>query len=308
MDKKIKKLHRISANSRIDERGEVRYNNPVEISRKTGCVLLQKKLCAVDIDGTLVTDDKTLLPQTKADIHCYIREGGIFVLASGRPTRGILRYVEELDLKTAGGFVISYNGARIINTQTNEIVLQKNIDPACYPAVLAAAEELNLPLTAYKQDIAVTQKATDRYFLTETSINQLTVEYVPNLEEELTYPTPKFLITGEPETLGEAEIRLRERLSDLPVTVFRSEPFYLEITARGCDKGTSILELANLLHIKQSETMACGDGFNDVTMLSAVGLGVAMANAQLPAKSAANYVTASNNNNGVGKAIQKFAM
>ena len=75
---------------------------------------LQRKLCAVDIDGTLVTDEKILLPQTKADIHWFIQEGGIFVLASGRPTRGILRYIDELDLAAVGGFVISYNGARII--------------------------------------------------------------------------------------------------------------------------------------------------------------------------------------------------
>ena len=276
---------------------------------ENGVYLLQRKLCAVDIDGTLVTDEKILLPQTKADIHWFIREGGIFVLASGRPTRGILRYIDELDLAAVGGFVISYNGARIMDARTNNIILQKNIDPACYPIIFKAADALNLPLTAYKgQDIAVTQKATDSYFLTETSINRLQVERVPNLQAELTYPTPKFLITGEPEILSQAEIQLREMLSALSVTVFRSEPFYLEITARGCDKGAAILELAELLHIDKSETMACGDGFNDVTMLSAVGLGVAMENAQPAAKDAADCLTASNNENGVGKAIRKFAV
>lgn len=270
---------------------------------------LKRKLCAVDIDGTLVTDDKVLLPQTKADIHWFVRLGGIFVLASGRPTRGILRYTKELDLADLGGYVISYNGARVINAQTNKTVLEKNISPSCYPLIFEAAEQLHLPLTAYKeQDIAVTQKAVDRYFLTETSINRLTVERVPDLQKELTYPTPKFLITGEPDCLGEAEIRLRNMLCGLPVTVFRSEPFYLEITARGCDKGTAVLELANLLQIDREATMACGDGFNDVTMLSAVGLGVAMENAQLPAKNAADCITVSNNANGVGLALRKFAL
>lgn len=230
-------------------------------------------------------------------------------MASGRPTRGILRYVEELELRKTGGFMISYNGARVINAATNQIVLEKNIDPICYSAIFSAAEELHLPLTAYKkQDIAVTQKATDRYFLTETSINQLTVERVSDLQAELTYPTPKFLITGAPDVLCRAEIQLREMLSKLPVAVFRSEPFYLEITARGCDKGSAILELAKTLHIDKTETMACGDGFNDVTMLSAVGLGIAMENAQPPAQAAADCLTASNNENGVGQAIRKFAV
>lgn len=270
---------------------------------------MKRKLCAVDIDGTLVTDDKTLLPQTKADILAFAHAGGTFVLASGRPTRGILRYTEELNLKSLGGFVISYNGARVMNAKTNAVILEKNISPSCYPLIFEAAEQLRLPLTAYKrQDIAVTQKATDRYFLTETSINRLTVERVSDLRKELTYPTPKFLITGEPDYLGDAELRLRQKLQGLPVTVFRSEPFYLEITARGCDKGAAVLELAKYLHIEPEETMACGDGFNDVTMLSSVGLGVAMENAQLPAKQAANCVTVSNNDNGVGLALRKFAL
>ena len=128
------------------------------------------------------------------------------------------------------------------------------------------------------------------------------------MRAEFTYETPKFLITGEADFLSDAEIKLRNLLSDLPVDVFRSEPYFLEITARGCDKGTAILELASFLGINKSETMACGDGFNDVSMLSAVELGVAMANAQIPAKDAADYITDSNNANGVGKALRKFAI
>lgn len=256
-----------------------------------------------------MTDEKILLPQTKADIQRFIRNGGTFALASGRPTRGILRYVEELNLTEIGGYIISYNGARIIEAKTRKTVSQKNIDPACYAEIFRAAEQLNLPLTAYKgQDIAVTQKARDRYFLTETSINRLEILRVADLQRELTYPTPKFLITGEPEILGKAEVQLRECLSALPVSVFRSEPFYLEITAHGCDKGAAILELAEILKIDRSQTMACGDGFNDVTMLSAVGLGVAMKNAQPAAKEAADCITDSNNENGVGQAIRKFAL
>ena len=69
-----------------------------------------------------------------------------------------------------------------------------------------------------------------------------------------------------------------------------------------------MLELAEALGIKPEETMACGDGFNDVTMLRAAGLGVAMENAQIPAKEAAAYITESNLENGVGKALRKFAL
>ena len=271
-------------------------------------IVLKIKLAAVDIDGTLVTDKKELLSETKADIQAFVRNGGVFVLSTGRPTPGIRRYAAELDLASLGGYVISYNGARTFQAKTNTLLFQKNIPVQCYSRIFDAADKLDLALTGYKNDIAVTQKANDRYFQMETTINRLEIQRVPELRAEMTYETPKFLITGEPDFLGDAEGKLRGMLSDLPLSVFRSEPFFLEITAKGCDKGAAILELAKYLQIQQAETMACGDGFNDVTMLRAVGLGVAMANAQMPAKSAADYITASNAENGVGKALRKFAV
>ena len=269
---------------------------------------MKKRLAAVDIDGTLVTDKKELLPQTKADIQAFVRNGGVFVLATGRPTPGIRRYAEELDLKNLGGYVISYNGARTFDAKTNALLFQKNIPVDCYSRIFDAADTLRLSLTGYKNDVAVTQKANDRYFQMETTINHLEIRRVPDLRTEFTYETPKFLITGEADFLGDAEGKLRAMLSDLPLSVFRSEPFFLEITARGCDKGTAMLELAEALGIKREETMACGDGFNDVTMLRAAGLGVAMENAQIPAIEAAAYITDSNLENGVGKALRKFAL
>ncbi len=269
---------------------------------------MQKKLVAVDIDGTLVTDTKELLPQTKADIHRFIGNGGVFVLATGRPTPGIRRYAAELELARLGGYVISYNGARAFDMKSGKLLFQKNIPIDCYSRIFDAAEQLSLSLTGYKNDVAVTQKANDRYFVMETTINGLEIRRVPDLKTEFTYETPKFLITGEADFLSETEVKLRDLLSDLPLAVFRSEPFFLEITARDCDKGTAILELAEMLHLHQEETMACGDGFNDVTMLQSVSFGVAMQNAQLPAKSAAQYITESNNENGVGNAIRLFAV
>ena len=79
-------------------------------------------------------------------------------------------------------------------------------------------------------------------------------------------------------------------------------------TAEGTDKGNAMLRLGRLLGIKREEIMACGDGMNDVAMLKAVGLGVAMENAEPEVKEAADYITASNDEDGVAKAIEKFAL
>ena len=168
------------------------------------------------------------------------------------------------------------------------------------------ADGLGVPLTTYKDDIAITQKANDKYFELEVSINKLEVKRTNNLLEEIEYPVPKFLITGEPEVLEKAEKEMSERLKD--VTVFRSEPFFLEITPKNMDKGVALRELGKYLKLDKSEIMACGDGYNDVALVKSAGIGVAMKNAQRPVLEIADYITDSNENNGVGKAIEKFAL
>jgi Cof subfamily protein (haloacid dehalogenase superfamily) len=81
-----------------------------------------------------------------------------------------------------------------------------------------------------------------------------------------------------------------------------------EINAEGTDKGTAMLKLGELLGIRREEIMACGDGMNDIAMLKAVGLGVAMENAEPEVREAADYITTSNDEDGVAKAIEKFVL
>lgn len=268
------------------------------------------KLLAVDIDGTLVTRNKELTAETKKAIQKFIKGGGIFVLATGRPNKGVKCYVAELNLESLGGYVISYNGSRIRDIKTGELLYKKNLHLPQIPQILAAAKKYNVPLTTYKEeedeDIAVTDKANDDFFQLEVGINRLQVQRVPSLKDEIQYSVPKFLITGESNYLSAVEQKMKQELTG--VTVFRSEAFFLEITPNGVDKGSAFLWLADYLGVNRSETMACGDGFNDVTMLKAAGIGVAMENAQEQAKNAADFVTLSNEDNGVAYAIRKFAI
>ncbi len=269
---------------------------------------MQRRLLAVDIDGTLVNDQKEILPETKRDIWEYIRQGGIFVLATGRATPGVGRYIRELELESRGGYVVAYNGARTFCPKEGRVIAETRVPREAYDSILEAADALDLPLIAYRNDVAVTEKANDRYFHLETSINGLEIDRVASLRAALDFDTPKFMITGEPEFLAGAEPKLRAALLGAPVDVYRSEPCFLEITAHGSDKGAAILSLAASLGLSRADTMACGDGFNDVSMLRRVGFGVAMANAQAPAKAAADAGTLSNAENGVGEAIRRYAL
>ena len=129
---------------------------------------------------------------------------------------------------------------------------------------------------------------------------------VPNFLEVFDFPVPKCLIVGDPEPLSVLEQKMKQDLEGR-MNVFRSEPFFLEITPLMVDKGTALMWLADSLGIRREQVMACGDGYNDITMISEAGIGVAMENAQEPAKNAADFVTLSNDDNGVAAAIKKFA-
>ena len=90
--------------------------------------------------------------------------------------------------------------------------------------------------------------------------------------------------------------------------VYRSEPYFLEVLPKGIDKAQSLERLLQHLGMTKEEMIACGDGYNDLTMIQYAGLGVAMENAVLPVRKAADYITASNNEDGVGLVVEKFML
>ena len=92
------------------------------------------------------------------------------------------------------------------------------------------------------------------------------------------------------------------------LNVYRSEPFFLEIMPQNIDKAYSLSKLLNIIGLTKDEMIACGDGFNDLSMIKYAGLGVAMGNAQEVVKESANYVTATNDENGVANVVNEFIL
>ena len=126
-----------------------------------------------------------------------------------------------------------------------------------------------------------------------------------NIDEYVDFSVPKCIIAGNGDRMAELEPQLREHLAG-KADVFRSEPFFLEIMPYHTDKAVSIGELIKKLGIKREKTIACGDGYNDVSMIKYAGLGVAMENACDAAKEAADFITLSNENDGVANVIERF--
>jgi Cof subfamily protein (haloacid dehalogenase superfamily) len=132
------------------------------------------------------------------------------------------------------------------------------------------------------------------------------VEYTDFLGQ-LVYPINKCLIVGDPSPLHELELRLVAQL-DTQMSLYRSAGFFLECVPLGIDKAHSIERLLQLIGIQREEIIACGDGYNDQSMISYAGLGVAMANAPKDIQDTADYITYSNEEDGVAHVIDKFIL
>lgn len=267
---------------------------------------LKKKVLAVDIDGTLVTPDKRITPRTKAVLSRFQSEGGILVLASGRPPKGMQPYTEALELKKYGGYILAFNGSRVTDAATGQIVAQRFLDNSKLPDILQIAGRYGVfPLT-YEGDTALTENAADPYLQLEVSINGLALKVVDNLVEYVDFPIPKCLCTGEPEVLEQLDPALQAALSG--VSIFRSESFFLEVNPHGIGKGEVLCDLIRQFNLTADDLVAVGDGYNDITMLQYAGTGIAMGNGREPVKAVADYITASNEEDGLAKAVEEFVL
>ncbi len=265
------------------------------------------EVLVLDIDGTLTTSDKTISPETLKAIRMIQGRGHKVVLASGRPTPGIRPVAKELHMDEFGGYILSFNGAKIIDCSTNEVIFQKVLPHELIPEIYAAALEYKVGLISYDEEKILVATEPDQYIAKEAAINHLEFKQVPSFVEHITFDTNKCLMTGEPDYLAEVEQKMKDRFAGR-LNIFRSEPYFLEIVPPNVDKAESLAHLLEHLQLSKDQMISCGDGYNDVTMIQYAGMGVAMANARDKVKEVADYITLSNDNDGVAHVIKEFML
>lgn len=268
---------------------------------------MRPKILALDLDGTLTNSQKIVTEHTKAKIRQAQELGHIIVLASGRPTPGVEAVAKQLDLKHTGGYVLSYNGARIQNCKTGEILYQRTMPEEMVPKLFQKAKELGIGIMTYQKDAIVAGSIVDKYMEIEAGINSLVIHSYENPMAKVIEPVNKCLATASPEVAEGIENHFREVFGDT-IDVGRSEPFFIELIPKGVDKAESLEILCEKLGLTREDVVACGDGFNDRSMVEYAGVGVAMANAQEVVKEVADFITASNDEDGVAVVIDKFIL
>ena len=262
---------------------------------------------ALDLNGTLTNHEKVVTPKTREALLKAASEGAVIILASGRPTYGIEPVAECLELNKQGGYILSYNGGNIVNAQTGEKLFSQFLPDEVIPELYAYAKEHGHALLGYAGNEIITEMPDDQYVKEESRINKMNIRKVDNLFESLEPHPTKLLMTGDPTLMLKAEEKLVEKLGDR-MDIFRSAPFFLELVPKGIDKAKSLTRLLTKINLTPADLIAFGDGYNDLSMLKLAGIGVAMENAAPEVRAEADYVTLSNEEDGVAAALTHFNM
>ncbi len=263
---------------------------------------MKYKLIAIDLDGTLTNQRKEVTPRTLEALMLAQEQGLRLVIASGRPTHGVLPIAEMLQLSRYGSFLLSYNGAEIYDCQAQKMIYRQAIDLSLLPTIYQYARDYHFAVETFKDNLAITEQPDDPYIQRQARINRLTITKVTDWVEAIDFPVMKCLIVGEPERLVQLEQAMQQELKE-KLNICRSEPYFLEIVDKDVDKASALSYLLDYTGHKREELIAVGDSYNDISMIRFAGLGVAMANAPEIVRQHADDITRSNDDDGVADLI-----
>ncbi len=264
-----------------------------------------KKIIALDIDGTLYTSDKKISPATKEALLKAQELGCILVLASGRPTAGLLSIADALDMQKHHGLLLAYNGGVVTDYTSGRIIYSNTIPNPLAKRLLRHLETSPVNPIVDDGETIYTTDPEGFKIPYESSSNHLKIKTVANICDAVTFDPAKILIAAPKETLAiETEFIQAPFKENLSFVL--SAPFYLEATPFGVNKADSMEKACAALGLTSQDVLAFGDAQNDIPMLTFAGTAIAMGNACDALKQIADFVTTSNNDDGIAVALKKL--
>lgn len=264
------------------------------------------KALALDIDGTLTSYDQRITPATHTALIRMQRQGVVLILASGRSTYGILQVARELKMEEYGGYVLSYNGGKITSCRDGSILARHTIDLNLIPRLYDIADRNSLAIFTYLSQEILTETPNHPLIIEDSRLNRgMPIKVTTDFVEGVTRPPFKVVMCGDTDGIARAQLMLEKELGG-QVTLFTANKSLIEICPMNVDKGRSLGYLLPEIGLSMRELIAVGDTQNDIQMIQRAGLGVAMANATEAVKQCADYVTKSNQEDGIEHLLQKF--
>ncbi len=261
------------------------------------------KLIASDLDGTLLTGDKRILPSSLETIEKARQAGVLFTVVTGRPLPSARRYIEVTGADVP---VVLYNGALIVNFKSGEVLRSMELETEDAARILALAEELDTTACVWSQQKLYSNRREGRIHEYK-KLSQLEPIFIDDPAAIVAQGITKVIFDDEPERIS----RFARELKGEPfknVTLCVSDPDFLEFFNGQVSKGDALCWLGQYCGISPKEMLALGDADNDVPMLECAGVGAAMKNSSPAALAAGNFVTGSNDEDGFSQAVERFVL
>lgn len=274
------------------------------------------KMIVLDIDRTLLNEDKVISTRTKDKLVTAQQRGIKVVLASGRPTQGMLSLAEELEMDKYEGFLVSYNGSQVYDVKTKEILFNQAISAELANDILSHLSSFDVvPMVDHGEYMYVNNAFFDINYETppgfvnivhyEARGGNFKVAEVDDYRKVIKNSVNKILVAGNPEYLEKNHEAMRAPFDNTVTTAF-SAPFYFEYTDKGIDKAKALDEVFSPMGFSKENMIAFGDGQNDRSIIEYAGIGVAMGNAVQEILDLADEVTSSNDEDGIAEFLDRY--
>lgn len=269
------------------------------------------RLIALDLDGTVFDDEKNISPRTLAALRAALDKGVVVIPATGRSLSGVPAAFRDLP---GVRYALTSNGAAVVELATGRRLVNQPFDPAVAAKVYDIIEPYGGSLAIFiggevyapQQSMAEAMKNVPANLLAYVMSTRIVVDDIHDTFRQHADEIEKFSVIYPDDATRDAAWRAVAAQCEVEIT--SSLGHNMEINAPGVTKGTGLLELARVLGLRRDQVMACGDSGNDLAMIRAAGLGVAMENAEPEIKAAADHITLDNNHDGVAVAIEKFVL
>lgn len=275
------------------------------------------KTIILDIDGTLTNDQKVITPRTKEALLKAQDHGVLLALASGRPDMGLVKWAKELHMDEHHGLFLCYNGAKVVDCQTGDVLFSQSLSKEEAVDVLEHLKQFAVtPIIARGEYMHTTDVFGCTFNYKGAPLNIVQYEsrgnnYLLCEHEDLAawvdFPVEKILTAASPEYLQANHEAMSAPFRDRLSCMFTAD-YYFEFTAKGVNKAKAMEVAFGKLGISRDEMIAFGDAENDLSMLEYAGVGVAMANASEEVKAAADEVTLDNNHDGIAVSLAKHGV
>lgn len=274
------------------------------------------KILCLDIDGTLFNSQKNISEKTKEGLINFQKQGNRIILASGRPTQGIMHIAYELEMEAYHGLLISYNGSQVYDLTTKEVVFNQAISIEDSKKVIHHCkqfDQLHIMVdyedSFYVEDVydCMIQKDGKPFNIIQYEAREghMLLKEVWDLEDFVYFPTNKILTTADPSYLQKHYQEISKPFKENLNSMFTAD-FYYEFTAKGIDKAKALSFIQEKYGLDSKDMIAFGDGQNDQTMLQFAGIGIAMENAVESLKEVADLITKSCDDDGIIYALEEL--